>query len=95
MKAAANMDATRLLRLGAAGVVVLVIALTALQLRRPAPPEPTPWAPAPARPADPRSPALARCQALGETGARDPGCLAVWAETRRRFLGLTAPPAKD
>jgi len=32
-----------------------------------------------------------RCQAMGEAAARDPGCLAVWAETRERFLGR--PPA--
>ena len=28
-----------------------------------------------------------RCQELGEAAASDPGCLAVWAETRDRFLG--------
>ena len=28
-----------------------------------------------------------RCQELGETAASDPDCLAVWAETRDRFLG--------
>ena len=28
-----------------------------------------------------------RCQELGEAAASDPCCLAVWAETRDRFLG--------
>ena len=28
-----------------------------------------------------------RCQELGEAAASDPHCLAVWAETRDRFLG--------
>ncbi|MEM0935300.1 MAG: putative entry exclusion protein TrbK-alt [Pseudomonadota bacterium] len=28
-----------------------------------------------------------RCQELGEAAASDPDCLAVWAETRDRFLG--------
>ena len=28
-----------------------------------------------------------RCQELGEAAAADPDCLAVWAETRDRFLG--------
>jgi conjugative transfer region protein TrbK len=28
-----------------------------------------------------------RCQGLGEAAAADPDCLAVWAETRDRFLG--------
>ena len=28
-----------------------------------------------------------RCQELGEAAASNPDCLAVWAETRDRFLG--------
>jgi conjugative transfer region protein TrbK len=31
---------------------------------------------------------LIRCQALGETAAREPMCLSAWAEHRRRFLGI-------
>jgi len=30
---------------------------------------------------------LARCRDLGEAGARDAACLAVWGESRRHFLG--------
>lgn len=37
--------------------------------------------------ADPLRTEQRRCQELGETAASDPGCLAVWAETRDRFLG--------
>jgi len=43
--------------------------------------------PAVAATADPLRAELLRCQALGEAGARDAGCLAIWAESRRRFLG--------
>ena len=32
---------------------------------------------------------LLRCQAMGQAGAGDAGCLRVWAENRRRFLGLS------
>lgn len=83
------MDAAHLLRLVAAGFVILAIALTGLELRRPPPPGPPAIWLAPTRPAaDPAEPELARCQALGEAGARDAGCLAAWAGSRRRFLGL-------
>ena len=37
--------------------------------------------------ADPLRAEQRRCQELGESAASDPGCLAVWAETRDRFLG--------
>ena len=36
---------------------------------------------------DPLRAAQRRCQELGEAAASDPDCLAVWAETRDRFLG--------
>jgi conjugative transfer region protein TrbK len=34
---------------------------------------------------------LQRCQALGEAAAKDAACLALWAETRRRFLTPASP----
>lgn len=37
--------------------------------------------------ADPLRAEQRRCQVLGEAAASDPDCLAVWAETRDRFLG--------
>ena len=37
--------------------------------------------------ADPLRAEQRRCQELGEAAASDPVCLAVWAETRDRFLG--------
>ena len=44
-------------------------------------------------PTDPLVAEFTRCQALGQDGARDAGCLAAWAENRRRFLGLDRRPA--
>ncbi len=34
---------------------------------------------------------LQRCQALGEAATKDATCLALWAETRRRFLTPASP----
>jgi len=41
----------------------------------------------PLQAADPLRAEQRRCQELGEAAASDPDCLAVWAETRDRFLG--------
>ena len=77
-----------------AGAVAL--AVTEERTGRPGP------APAPVRalPVDPLAAEFARCQALGEAGAHDAGCLAAWAENRRRFLApdrrpmAPVPPAR-
>lgn len=72
-----------------AAVVFVAIALTAAvvemgrdeegQAARPA---------APLMPeTDPLRSEQRRCQERGEAAASDPDCLAVWAETRDRFLG--------
>lgn len=44
-------------------------------------------------PVDPLVPEFRRCQALGDAGAHDAGCLAAWAANRRRFLMLDRRPA--
>jgi conjugative transfer region protein TrbK len=72
-----------------AAIILAAAALTAAAVQmtrgeRGAPPRPTP-ALAPAE--DPLRAAQRRCQVMGEAAARDPDCLAVWAETRERFLG--------
>ena len=41
---------------------------------------------------DPLVGEMRRCQLLGEPGAHDAGCLAAWAENRRRFLSLDRRP---
>ena len=43
-------------------------------------------------PSDPLVAEMRRCQLLGEPGAHDAGCLAAWAENRRRFLRLDRRP---
>jgi len=58
--------------------------------RMPHPPPPT----AQARPGDSEAATLARCQALGEAGARDESCLAAWARNRQRFLGAARDEAR-
>lgn len=38
-------------------------------------------------PNDPLQAMLRSCQLAGQAAGSDPGCLAAWAENRRRFLG--------
>ena len=70
------------LGLGAALVAVMVV-MAVKEAETPVGDEPRPLA---LRPADSLAAEFVRCQALGEAGARDPQCLAAWAENRRRFL---------
>ncbi len=42
---------------------------------------------------DPLREGQRRCQRMGEAAAEDTECLAIWAETRDRFLGRTSGPA--
>lgn len=86
------MDTSLTLRFAAVGFVVLAILATALQLREPPTPAPMLAPSRPATAADPLREELLRCQARGEAGASDAACLAVWAESRRRFLGAANTP---
>lgn len=72
-------------RLLALALIVLAVVVSLLDLRRTIRGSSRP--PPAARPADPLKVELLRCQALGQAGAVDPGCLKAWAESRRRFLG--------
>jgi conjugative transfer region protein TrbK len=40
---------------------------------------------------DPHRQALKRCQNLGEAAIHDATCLKVWAESRKRFMGIETP----
>jgi conjugative transfer region protein TrbK len=40
---------------------------------------------------NPQQAALQRCQSLGEAATTDAACLALWAETRQRFLTPSLP----
>jgi conjugative transfer region protein TrbK len=74
-------------RIGTLACFGIALAMGLLALRD----EPTPVAPPPARatdaPKDPLLDKLRDCQLAGQAAGSDPGCLAAWAENRRRFLG--------
>lgn len=81
------MEGKTLARIGAIVFVAFAITATMIELTReeePARPAP---APAFAPPVDPLRAEQRRCQQLGEEAVHDAECLAVWAETRDRFLG--------
>ncbi|WP_439527596.1 putative entry exclusion protein TrbK-alt [Pannonibacter sp.] len=88
------MDGKMLARLGAIIFVAVAITATAIEMTRkdesPAPP--TTRQLQPSTP-DPLRAGQRRCQQLGEAATRDPECLAVWTESRDRFLGTPAPAA--
>lgn len=77
-----------------AAIILAAAALTAaaVQMTRGDRGAPDRTAPAHVPAEDPLRAAQRRCQAMGEAAARDPGCLAVWAETRERFLGRPPTP---
>ncbi|MBU2031563.1 MAG: putative entry exclusion protein TrbK-alt [Alphaproteobacteria bacterium] len=86
------MDGKMLARLGAVVFVAIAVTATAIEMTRK---EEVP-ATEPVRLLEPaRNPlreGQRRCQRLGEAAASDPECLAVWAETRDRFLGRAPAP---
>jgi conjugative transfer region protein TrbK len=85
------MDAILLARLGA--VIFVAVAGTAAFVemsREEKAPEPSPSRTVEAA-RDPLRDEQRRCQQLGEVAAQDAPCLKVWAQTRDRFLGRTAP----
>ena len=76
-------------RIGAFACLGVALGLAALTLRGgavPAAVEPMPIETA--APVDPLPARMLQCQLAGEAAGSDPGCLAAWAENRRRFLGL-------
>jgi conjugative transfer region protein TrbK len=83
-------------RIGAIVFVACAITATAIEIGRK---EETPAedlaSPPILAPVDPLRVELRRCQALGEAGAREPACLAAWAENRRRFLSPGPRPAEQ
>ena len=87
------MDGKMLARLGAVVFVAIAVTATAIDMAR----EDEPPASRPAAvlepSVDPLREGQRRCQQLGEAAANDAECLAVWAETRDRFLGRTPAPA--
>ncbi|WP_127562697.1 putative entry exclusion protein TrbK-alt [Nioella ostreopsis] len=71
-----------------AAIVIVAIAITAALVEMGRDEAGQAVRPAPLMPeTDPLRAEQRRCQELGEAAASDPDCLAVWAETRDRFLG--------
>ncbi|WP_352760116.1 putative entry exclusion protein TrbK-alt [Mesorhizobium sp. M0510] len=78
-----------LARLGAVVFAAVAITATAIELARKED-RPTTCR-SEAAGADPLRGELVWCQELGEAGTREPECLRVWAENRRRFLAPASP----
>lgn len=86
------MDGKTLARIGAVVFVAIAVTATAIEMTRKDDRQNSPATQARAvTERDPHGAALARCSRMGEAGARDPSCLKIWAENRRRFLGEPAP----
>jgi conjugative transfer region protein TrbK len=79
------MDLNTVFRLGAAGLLGLVLFGAALALRVPHVPESIRVFPA-VVPADPLAAELTRCRKLGLEAAGIPACEEAWAESRARFF---------
>jgi conjugative transfer region protein TrbK len=79
------MDSNTVIRLGAAGLLGLVLFGAVLALREPDAPEPIRILPA-VVPADPLAAELNRCQKLGLEAAGNQACEEAWAENRARFF---------
>ncbi len=82
------MDANMVLRLGAVGLLGLMLFGAAFALREPDVPEPMRVFPA-LVPGDPLAAELTRCRKLGLEAAGNQACEEVWAENRARFF---SPP---
>jgi conjugative transfer region protein TrbK len=82
-----------LARIAAIVFVAVAITATVIEMTREDVSVPAPSAPPLQPPVDPLREGQRRCQQMGEAAANDTDCLAIWAETRDRFLGKTPAPA--
>lgn len=81
------MEGSVLARIAAIVFVAIAITAAAVELGRDEAGQAARPAALPMPEVDPLRADQRRCQQLGEAAASDPDCLAVWAETRDRFLG--------
>jgi conjugative transfer region protein TrbK len=88
------MDSKTLARVGAIIFVSVAITATAIELTRKEEKPAVRPTPVHEEAPDPLREGQRRCQQMGEAAARDSECLAVWAETRDRFLGLGNAPRR-
>jgi conjugative transfer region protein TrbK len=82
------MDSNTVLRVGAVGLLGLMLFGAAFALHEPDAPESIRVFPA-VLPADPLAAELTRCRKLGPEAAGNQACEEVWAESRARFF---SPP---
>lgn len=87
------MDGKMLARLGAVIFVAVAITAAVVEMTRKEEVPAVSSAPLVETSRDPLRESQRRCQQLGQQAASDPECLAVWAETRDRFLRSTPAPA--
>lgn len=80
-------------RIGAFACLGVALAMAILALREQPEPVPPSAIISTDLPKDPLEAMLERCQLAGQAAGSDPGCLAAWAENRRRFLSLDPQPA--
>lgn len=73
-------------RIGAFACLGVAIAMGLLALREPPKPASLPATISTDLPKDPLQAILRSCQLAGQAAGSDPGCLAAWAENRRRFF---------
>ena len=74
-------------RIGAFACLGVALAMGLLALRDQSKPASPPVTLSTDLPNDPLQAILRSCQLAGQAAGSDPGCLAAWAENRRRFLG--------
>lgn len=79
-------------RIGAFACLGVAIAMGLLALRDEPKPASSPPSLSTDLPTDPLQAKLRSCQLAGQAAGSDPGCLAAWAENRRRFLGKRSRP---
>ncbi len=87
------MDGKMLARLGAVVFVAVAVTAAVVEMTRKDEPPTAPTVRVGQPGSDPLREGQRRCQQLGQKAAEDTECLAVWAETRDRFLGRTPAPA--
>jgi conjugative transfer region protein TrbK len=89
------MDTKLFARIGAGAFVAIALTMSVLQLREERP-ETLPEVITVFEPdGDPLPGQLRACAAMGELALSSPDCRAVWAEKRRRFLGVESDVGKS
>ncbi|WP_418025345.1 putative entry exclusion protein TrbK-alt (plasmid) [Paracoccus sp. TD-10] len=87
------MEGKALARLIAILFLAIVMTVTLIRMERSGDLPPLPGRQVQPQSEDPLREGQRRCQRMGEAAAEDAECLAIWTETRDRFLGRNpAPP---